>query len=214
VAVVGCVTLGAGSGAARSERDAAADVWAAYSQRWAATDTYTADFHQRIEVDGIGGDVASGGKFYFSKPDLMRWDYLDGQAQNVVGDGKWVWVYQPDLEQAYRVDYKSAFGSGGLVALLAGREGLSTRYHFSLLEHDSKAVLILLEPIADVGESLELTLEAKTMDLKSVAVRDPAGSVTYVEFDDVHRNVALDHGLFSFAPPPGTDIITTPRRGN
>ena len=54
--------------------------------------------------------VESSGKFYFARPDRMRWDYLEGQRQVVVGDGNNVWIYQPDLEQVYRVDYGTAFG--------------------------------------------------------------------------------------------------------
>lgn len=186
------------------------EVWSAYQRRWSTTDTYAATFKQRIDVEGIGGEVESGGNFYFAKPDLMRWDYLDGQLQNVVGDGKFVWVYQPDLEQAYKVDYKAAFGSGGLVALLANRAGLTARYRLALVERGDGLVHIRLSPKADVGETLEVAMAADTLDLRSVVINDPAGSVTTVVFDQVRRNVRLDDGLFRFAPPKGTDVITSP----
>jgi outer membrane lipoprotein carrier protein len=195
--------------APRAQADRNVDeVWAAYQRRWASTRTYTAAFKQRIQVEGIGGDVESAGNFYFSKPDLMRWDYLDGQPQNLIGDGKWIWVYQPDLEQAYKVDYKAAFGKGGLVALLANRDGLTARYRLTLLEGDS-LVRIRLTPKADVGETLEIAMEPETFDLRSVVIRDPAGSVTFVQFDEVRRNVALDDALFRFTPPKGIDVITS-----
>jgi outer membrane lipoprotein carrier protein len=189
-------------------------VWAAYQRRWAGTDSYVASFHQRIEIDGIGGDVESAGNFYFAKPDRMRWDYLQGQQQNVVGDGKWIWVYQPDLEQVYKVDYETAFGSGGLVALLADRHGLTTRYRLALLDRGDGLLRVRLSPKADVGETLEVAVSPETLDLRSVVVNDPAGSVTVVEFDDVRRNVGLDPGLFRFTPPEGVDVITSPPPAN
>jgi outer membrane lipoprotein-sorting protein len=68
------------------------DIWNAYQQRWAATATYEANFRQTIEITGIGGEVASGGRFYFSRPDRMRWDYTVGDEQKVIGDGQWIWV--------------------------------------------------------------------------------------------------------------------------
>ena len=49
-----------------------------------------------------------------------------------------------------------------------------------------------------------------TLDLRSVIINDPAGSVTFVEFDQVQRNVKLDDTLFKFTPPAGTDVITSP----
>jgi outer membrane lipoprotein carrier protein len=186
-------------------------VWAAYLERWATTDTYTALFRQTIEIEGIGGDVASAGRFYFAKPDRMRWDYLEGQPQRVVGDGRWIWVYQPDLEQVYRVDYQTAFGSGGLVALLADRKGLARRYDLAIVESSPEKFRLRLTPKNAVGETLDLTLAAGTFDLTSVVIHDPAGSVTHVEFAEVRRNVAVEPALFTFAPPPGVDIITTPQ---
>ncbi len=186
-------------------------VWNAYQERWAATETYTAQFRQTIEIEGIGGDVASAGRFYFAKPDRMRWDYLDGQPQRVIGDGQWIWVYQPDLEQVYRIDYQTAFGSGGLVALLADRQGLARRYDLALVESSPRIVRLRLTPKNAVGETLDLVLAADTFDLASVVIRDPAGSVTHVHFEDVRRNVLVERGLFDFAPPQGVDIITTPQ---
>lgn len=186
------------------------NIWDAYSVRWASTATYQANFRQRIEITGIGSDVVSGGKFYFSRPDRMRWDYTEGQEQNVIGDGEWIWVYQPDLEQVYRIDYKSAFGSGGLVALLADREGLSKRYRLELIGRNEETTQLRLMPREGAGETLDLEMASETMDLRSVMVTDPAGSITFVEFLDVRRNGELDSDLFVFTPPEGVDIISPP----
>lgn len=155
----------------------------------------------------MDGTVESGGHFYFVRPDLMRWDYVEGQKQMVVGDGSNVWIYQPELEQAYRVDYATAFGSGGLVALLAGREGLSRRYRVEMMEATASVLKIRLIPNGEVGEILDLSLTADTMDLIAVKVTDPAGSVTFVEFDGPLRNPVLKDDLFRFTPPAGVDVI-------
>jgi chaperone LolA len=190
------------------------EIWAAYQKRWASTSTYEASFRQTIEISGIGGEVLSAGRFYFSRPDRMRWDYTEGDVQRVIGDGRWIWVYQPDLEQAYKIDYKAAFGSGGLVALLADREGLSQRYVLELIDETTDSVTLRLSPKQGAGETLDLQMSADTMDLESVVVSDPAGSVTHVEFHDIKRNVAVDAGLFVFTPPDGVDIITPPAATN
>jgi len=188
-------------------------IWNAYRLRWASTETYQANFRQRIEITGIGGDVISGGRFYFSRPDRMHWDYTEGEQQQVIGDGRWVWVYQPDLEQVYQIDYIAAFGSGGLVALLADREGLSKRFSLEFAGRTAESVKLRLLPREGAGETLELEMSSKTMDLRSVVVTDPAGSVTFVEFLDIRRNGELESDLFVFTPPDGVDIITSPEAG-
>jgi chaperone LolA len=185
----------------------AEEIWSAYEKRWLATRSYSASFRQKIEIAGVDGPIESAGKFYFARPDRMRWDYVEGQKQLVVGDGKTVWIYQPDLEQVYRVDYSTAFGSGGLVALLAGREGLSRRYRTTLLDAGTSTIQIRLIPADGAGEMLDLTMAAGTMDLVTVRVTDPAGSVTVVDFDDASRNGNMDEALFRFTPPAGVDVI-------
>ncbi len=187
-----------------------ATVWASYQRHWAEVHTFEASFKQRIEVAGISGDVESGGRLYFKKPDKLRWNYEQGPPQSVVGDGRWLWIYQPDLEQAYRVDYPTAFGVGGLVGLLAGGEELTDRYNFSLEDSEPGTIHLKLVPREGAGETLDLILTAVGFQLRRVVVHDPAGSVTYMDFDDVRTNLPLDEELFRFTAPSGVDIITNP----
>lgn len=188
---------------------AAEEVWRSYENRWAETETYSARFRQIIEVGGIDATVESAGQFDFAKPDLVRWEYTEGPPQDVVGDGQFMWVYQPDLEQVYQVDYATAFGEGGLVALLAGRRGLSERYDTRLLPGDEQELVISLVGRSGEG-TIDVHVDRKNFDLRSVVVVDPAGSVTRMYFEDLRRNQTLDPALFAFTPPKGVDIITTP----
>ncbi len=185
-------------------------VWQAYRMRWEATEDYAASFKQKIEVEGVGSEVSSGGRFSYVRPDKVRWDYMEGPPQTVVGDGHWLWVYQPDLEQVYRVDYQSAFGSGGLMELLTGRESLMERYEIAIEERTSDSVRIRLTPHDEVAGTIHLAVKADTFELESVVVADPAGSITRMEFFTAERNRGLDAAQFTFTPPDGVDIITRP----
>lgn len=181
--------------------------WKAYEKRWAETEDYAAGFRQTIEVPDIGSTVESAGRFFFAKPGLVRWEYTEGPPQTVIGDGEWIWLYQPDLEQVYKIPYAKAFGRGGLVELLAGREGVAERYRASLEKPDATSILIRLEALEAGEGDLEVTLEADTFDLKAVTVHDPAGSTTKMTFSEPLRNRGVDRGRFAFTPPPGVDIV-------
>lgn len=185
-------------------------IWRAYETRWAGTESYEAQFDQRIEMPGVGAEVLSAGRFYFAKPDLVRWEYTDGPPQTVVGDGRWIWVYQPDLEQVYQVDYATAFGEGGLVALLAGREGLAERYHATLAPEGENSVVFDLRPTGNAMGAIRVAVDREFFDLKTVIFQDPAGSTTHMTFESVLRNQGVDASLFSFTPPKGVDIIRDP----
>ncbi|HYC55475.1 MAG TPA: outer membrane lipoprotein carrier protein LolA [Candidatus Binatia bacterium] len=185
-------------------------IWRAYEDRWAETDDYSAGFRQTIEVADVGTKVESAGRFFFAKPDLVRWEYTEGPPQTVVGDGQTIWLYQPDLEQVYKIPYSKAFGRGGLVALLAGRKGVAERYTATLKRPDAATVLIHLKPKEQGHEDLEVKLDAVTFDLQAVTVRDAAGSVTQMTFAEPLRNRGSDKAHFAFAPPQGVDVITDP----
>jgi len=193
--------------AASSSPEAEA-AWKSYEKRWAETDDYAAGFRQTIEVPDIGSKVESAGRFFFAKPGLVRWEYNEGPPQTVIGDGEWIWLYQPDLEQVYKIPYAKAFGRGGLVELLAGREGVAERYRASLERPDATSILIRLQALEEGEGDLEVTLEADTFDLKSVTVHDPAGSTTKMTFSEPLRNRGVDRGRFAFTPPPGVDIVS------
>ena len=185
-------------------------IWRAYEARWAATESYEAVFRQRIEMPGVGAEVSSTGRFYFAKPDFVRWEYTEGPPQTVVGDGRWIWVYQPDLEQVYQVDYSTAFGEGGLVALLAGREGLAERYEAVLAPGEDGTVVFDLKPMAGASGAIRVAVDDDDFDLRTVTFVDPAGSTTRMAFDEILRNQGVAADLFSFTPPKGVDIIRDP----
>jgi outer membrane lipoprotein carrier protein len=196
-----------------SQRSEADRIWQAYEDHWQGVNTFSATFHQTIEVAGIGGVVTSSGRLYFEKPDKLRWNYEEGNPQSVVGDGKFIWIHQPDLSQVYRVDYRSAFGTGGLVTLLAGREGLAERYGFELLDSSAAgSVRLRLTPREGAGETLEIVMRDNDFALERVVVTDPAGSTTHLAFSNIRHNDKLAEDLFVFTPPDGIDIITDPVR--
>lgn len=188
-------------------------VWRAYEKRWSETADYAASFRQTIEVPDIGSKVESAGRFYFAKPGHVRWEYTEGPPQTVVGDGTWIWLYQPDLQQVYKIPYAKAFGRGGLVELLAGREGVSERYSTALERPDAATVRIFLKSLAEGGGDLEVTLAADTFDLRAVTVHDAAGSTTSMTFAEPLRNRGVDKTRFTFTPPPGVDIISDNEAG-
>ncbi len=202
----------AANSAAASDSARADRIWSSYEKHWEGVRSFSADFRQHIDVAGIGGSVTSAGRLFFQKPDKLRWNYSEGPPQSVVGDGEYIWIHQPDLAQVYRVNYQSAFGSGGLVALLAGRKGLEERYDFSVLDSPTGSVRLRLTPREGAGEVIEVSMRERDFALQKVVVTDPAGSTTTLEFKNVRHNMELAGELFVFTPPDGIDIITDPVR--
>ena len=61
----------------------------------------------------------------------MRWDYKVPAAQQIVSDGKWLWVYTPELNQVNKGEAPKAL-AGPAGSFLAGlgrvREAFTVRF--------------------------------------------------------------------------------------
>ncbi len=190
------------------------DVLSCYGEFWRNTTTLAADFSQAVHVPGIEEPVRTGGRFYFAAPDHFRWDYTAGERQTVVGDGTSLWIHQHELEQVYRLDYRRAFGGGGLVALMGDTDLLESRYRSEVLEPDGPRVTLRLEkaPVSEhaAAETVEIVLRQPDCRPVSLQLTDAIGSVTRMELAELELDTVLAERLFHFEVPAGVDLIEEP----
>src|SRR5580698_5073340 len=94
--------------------------------------SWSADFTQTID-DGHGKIVRSAaGKIYLQKPGKFRWDYSKPSAQTIVADGKDIWLYDQDLQQANVREMDVSLSSTPAV-LLSGGATVSSQFDVSAL---------------------------------------------------------------------------------
>lgn len=168
--------------------------------------TLSASFAQ-VQKDENGRVLqASSGRVWLSRPGRFRWSYEKPYQQLMVCDGRQLWQYDPDLQQAL-VRPAGATLQGTPAQLLTDRAALAQ--HFTVQgagTEDGAQRLRLLPKGADSDfTSVELWLK----DGVPVRMRfhDPLGGSSEVTFGDVSTNTHLDAGLFTFVPPKGTEVI-------
>src|ERR1700761_5169524 len=82
--------------------------------------SWSADFAQTID-DGHGKVVRSAsGRLYLQKPGKFRWDYTEPSEQLILADGKQIWFYDKDLQQANVRDMDVSLESTPAVLLSGG----------------------------------------------------------------------------------------------
>ena len=70
------------------------------TEYFAGLDTFQSQFIQTV-IDSDGQQVQrSEGTVWIRKPGRFRWDYRTPYRQLIVADGKRLWTYDEDLEQA------------------------------------------------------------------------------------------------------------------
>jgi outer membrane lipoprotein carrier protein len=154
--------------------------------------TWAADFTQTID-DGHGKVVRNAsGKLYLQKPGKFRWDYAEPSAQLILADGKDIWLYDKDLQQANVRSMDASLASTPAV-LLSGGASVSSQFDVTALPPSGGLQWYQLIP--------------KHSDTDFQLVRIGFDQVTQLTFTHPQRNLKLIPDLFTFVPPPGVDVI-------
>lgn len=182
--------------------------------KYADMKDYQASFTQEAVLRQMGSRETSAGRVYFQVPGKMRWHYTSPEEKFLIADGTWMWLYTPADKQAYRQPFNRAMASRTPVALLSGDADLRAEFEVSVLESeaDSGATTLKLVPkIAQPGVSEVLvTVDTESLAIRSTQISDVYGNRTTVSFSNPKINAGLAASRFSFTPPEGVEVISSP----
>jgi len=171
------------------------------------TQSFRAGFSQSVLSRSGRKPQQSTGKLAFLKPGKFRWEVEQPYPQLMVGDGKKVWIHDPELEQVTVKKMDQALGATP-AALLSGSS--DTLKNFSLSEGGNSDGLDWVEARPKNQEAsfdrvrLGFTPDGK---LQAMEMFDNFGQTTTLRFHQAESNPALPLSLFQFTPPKGADVI-------
>ncbi len=176
------------------------------SDYFSALKTFEANFTQRV-VDANGELVQeSGGQVWISKPGRFRWNYSTPHHQVIVADGKRLWNYDADLEQASVSPIDETLTSTPAM-LLSGLRPLSEVMNTTSIGNTGGVDWFRLQPKGQDAAVEAVRIGLRKDRLEVIEVRDGFGNQTRIRFSDIRLNQPLDPALFRLELPPGTDVI-------
>ena len=158
------------------------------------------DFVQTSET----GQVSSG-RFIFSRPGLFRWTYEKPYQQILVGDGQYLWIWDPDLNQVIRKLLSQGLG-GTPAALLSGSNDLETSFDLSEGKSADQMSWVMAIPKNPDSGFQEVRLGFRDHLLHQMKFKDTFNHWMTIDFSAV-SNSGVDSHAFQFTPPKGADII-------
>ena len=168
--------------------------------------SWSADFAQTID-DGHSNVVRSAsGKLYLQKPGKFRWDYVQPSEQVILADGKQIWFYDKDLQQANVRDMDVSLASTPAV-LLSGGATVSSQFTVSALPKKGGLDWYQLVPKHQDTDFQVVRIGFAKGQLASMFLADKLNQITQVTFTNPKSNEKLAPELFTFVPPPGVDVI-------
>lgn len=177
---------------------------------YAHTKDFSAAFRQHYTYVAVGRVEDSEGTVQVKKPGLVRWDYSKPDKRTLYLEGKTLWIWRPEDQQA---QVKRDFGGDQLSSaftFLWGKGDL-------LKEFSPRAVktpeglpagdaleLTPVKPVAGVARLLFVV--GKDGQVLASVVTNPQGDVNQMVFSGAKIDQGLPDSLFHFEPPKGAYV--------
>ena len=194
-------------GASFSVQDAAVNI----EKRLSSLQSLQADFVQVEYAASISTPLRETGKFYFQRPGLMRWEYLDPEKNVYLYKEGVSLAYYPDDNQLLRRALSPEEKDSEIFALLTGARKLEDAYIIEDASFPSEKrapVQLKLTPKQE-GEFSSILLEAdeKTWLIEKAVFFDWAGNKREFHFSQIKTNPRLAPKVFELEVPPDCEII-------
>jgi outer membrane lipoprotein carrier protein len=175
-----------------------------------------AEFDQTAFNKSLNQSIPAKGVVYLKKGGKLRWEYADPTPQQIISDGKTLWIYTPALSQVNTGTAPEAL-SGPAGSFLAGLG--KVREHFSVRflnpaeprDKDGNVVLDLTpkQPLPTMAR-LVLALDPRSWEVRKAVVYDQFENTVTMLFRKTVVNSGLPDSLFTFVAPKG--VATVPLR--
>ena len=170
------------------------------------TTSMSAKFHQTV-LDKQGRKAQEvDGTMMLQRPNKFRWDYQKPYEQQIISDGKQVFLYDTDLQQVTVRELSNAIGSSP-AAMLAGGQNVEKSFTLKNAVRKDGLTWVLALPKDKESGYDRVLLGFKAEKLRKMELYDSFNHITHITFDDVERNPELQVSNFLFTPPKGVDVV-------
>jgi outer membrane lipoprotein carrier protein len=172
-----------------------------------------AAFGQTAFNKSLNQSIPAEGTVYLKKGGKMRWEYSAPSPQQIVSDGKSIWIYTPELNQVNVGEAPKAL-AGPAGSFLAGLGRLREHFHVRFLNPTQKKnaeghfVLDLTPKQPEPALSrLIVAVDPRDWLVRKAEVFDQLENSVTMRFTQVTINAGLPDALFAFVPPKGAATV-------
>jgi outer membrane lipoprotein carrier protein len=172
-----------------------------------------AEFTQTAFNKSLNQTIPASGTVYLKRGGKLRWEYAEPTPQQIVSDGKTIWIYTPTLNQVNTGPAPEAL-AGPAGSFLSGLGKLREHFSVRLLnpaqpkDGDGNVVLDLTpkQPLPTLTR-LILSFDPNGWQLRRAVVHDQFENTVTMKFTKLAINSGLEDKLFAFVPPKGAATV-------
>lgn len=205
------------AGAYRFEFTTVSDVAKKVRERFAAVESYQANF--KIVSEKMGKKSYQNGVVKYKSPNKMLVDFVQPYGQKIIATGNTMWIYIPSMNVVAEQDLKSQSDSLFSSNTKSGLQRLFTKYHYKFASREqperqpdgSKRYTMMLQQKESRSgyRNLKLWISEDYLITKA-AGETSTGKKVEIEFTDIRTDVDHPAGIFKFDIPSRVRVIKNP----
>lgn len=198
--------------AAPAAADPLTDLVGGIQARYGKAKDLTVDFAQTTTVKQLGNrEKRADGIIYFARPDKMKWVYKTAPAKEILTDGSSLVILYVEEKKAYLSKSQGGYNIALPMSILSGNVDVKTQYTPELLPDEGGKARLKLTPKKPLGFTyLVLSIDKQGFLVERIDTVDAYGNVTKIQLKNPRFNTGLSHGMFTYTPKPGVEIIDAP----
>lgn len=164
--------------------------------------TFKAQFKQT--VNDAQGELLqeSGGELSLKQPNLMLWQVIEPDENQMIADGQTLWYVDPFVEQVTAVQQAQSVANNPVV-LLTDPDNTSWQ-DFSIHLLNDEYVIEALNPESQIAR-LILQFDKQGV-LSSLRFIDRQQQISALQFSNIEQNQTITDDVFVFALPEGFEM--------
>ena len=200
------VVLSASLGLALSLPLSAGEVEDRLNRAMSSLDNLQADFKQTLIDDNKKIVQQSLGTVSIQRPGKFRWVYQQPYEQQIIADGKELWVYDVDLDQATVKPMETGLSAAPIMVLMK-QQKVETEFEVSEVGQHKYLYWIELIPKKSDMDYTRIYIGMEGEIIKALELRDSFGQSTQIVFENQRNNMIFKPDTFKFIPPQGVDVF-------
>ena len=181
------------------------------ARRYREVSAICADFEQVIETL-YDSTIATAGQICQQRPNLFSMRFTDPDGDMVIGDGEYVWVYYPSIDERQVNRFPTANSPGREDFFRELLEDPGSKYEAE--EGGIEAVggrecrVVVLTPREGASyRRARLWLDVRSHVMRRVELHEQSGNIRTLTLSDIDLSSTPDPALFVFEVPEGARVI-------
>ncbi len=169
-----------------------------------------ANFYQQV-LDTQGEVIQEAkGLFELKKPGRFRWHYDPPYSQQIIADGRNLWLFDLELAQVTVQPIEEALGSAPII-LLSHSKPLAEDFEIRDMPESFGLEWVALVPKIQDTEFYRIEIGLDGELVREMKLHDHFDQQTIIRFSEIDNQTDLPDSRFKFSIPEGVDVIGTPR---